>query len=343
MKERSQNTGFFSRNGKDIIVIVTLTIIFSLLLEQTIRFYIFGQDSFSYQKMNSIKSVGHSGFMKEASVDSIVYEIKPNIDSHLKLVSVKTNSQGLRDKEYSIQKPPNTFRVAVIRASFTFGSGVEIEDTYHSLLEDRLNKESGDLQYEFINFGVGGYTMRNKLATFKFKVLAYDPDLVLFVLDGSQFTDERYRKFVPKPTKNHFFTSYVYKLISKNKLFKSKDKRASEFINNHLNQLSVLNDGLRDLSEISKNYNMPICVVALDHDYLHLELSNKIQTLAEENNLYFTNTLPAFKDTNFNDFTIYRVDFHPNTRANELFAESIYNDLIKQSLFEKRNSDQAQN
>ncbi len=292
--------------------------------------------------MKSIKSLGHSGVMRAASEDSIVYELKPNIDSHFKLVHVKTNSKGLRDKEYSIQKPTNTFRVAVIGGSFTLGAGVEIEDTYHSLLEDRLNKESGDLQYEFINFGVGAYRMRNKLGTLKFKVLDYDPDLVLFVLDGSQFTDKRYRKFVPKYTINSFFISYVYKLISKNKLFKSKDKRASEFIESQINQLNLFNDALRELSVISKNYNIPICIVVLDHDYLHLDLGNKIKILVEENNLYFANTLPAFKDTNFDKFTIYRVDFHPNAQANKLFAESIYNDLIKQSLLEKQNPDQAQ-
>jgi len=342
MKERSQNRGFFSRKIGDIIVIIVLIIIFSLFLEQTIRFYIFGFNSFSYQKMNSLKSVGHAGVMKASTVDSIVYEMKHNIDMNLKLVNVKTNSQGLRDKEYYILKPPNTFRVAVVGGSFTFGSGVEIEDTYHSHLENKLDNESVDLKYEFINFGVSGYTMRNKLATLRHKVLEYDPDLVLFVLDGSQFTDEKYRKFVPKPTKNHFFKSYAYKLISKNKLFKSKDERASEFTENHLSQLNALNDALRELNKISKNYNIPICIVVLDHDYMHLELSNQIEVLVEENGLYFTNTIQAFKDTNFNNFTIYRVDFHPNAQANKLFAESIYNDLIKQSLLEKRNPDQVQ-
>jgi len=343
VSENSDKAGLFNGKGKDVLVILGLIIIFSLLLEQTIRFYIFGSDSFSYQQMKSIKSAGRSGFLKESENDEIVYELKPNIDSDLKLASVKTNSLGLRDKEYSVQKPENTFRVAVIGGSFTFGSGVEIENTYHSRLEDRLNNESEDLRYEFINFGVSGYTMRNKLATLKYKVLDYNPDLVLFVLDGSQFTDEEYRKFVPKPVKNHFFTSYVYTLISKNKIFKSVEKRASEFTQDQLDHLDNLNQALTEISEVSKDNSISICIVVLDHDYLHLELANKIETLVEKNHLYFANTIPAFKGTNFNDYTIYRVDFHPNAKANKLFSESIYNDLVKQSLLDKPQISKASN
>jgi len=336
LNKPSDNNNFIKRNGKDILVISILVIVTTLLVEQTIRFYIFGFDSFSYKQMQSIKSIGHSGFIKAASIEPLVYEHKPNIDSRLKLVEFKTNSRGLRDKEYSLRKPPETFRVAVVGSSFTFGSGVEIEDTYHSILEDRLNKETGDLRYEFINFGVGGYTTRNKLATINYKALNYDPDLILFVLDGSQFTDKKFKDFVPKPTKNHFFTSYIYKLISKNKIFKSKDKRESEFTQNHLEQLSALDETLSTLTQISKDHGVAICVVVLDHDYLHLELGNEIKTAVENNDLCFANTIPSFKDKNFNDFTIYRVDFHPNAGAHKIFADSIYEDLKSQSILDKR-------
>lgn len=326
--------------SKDILVISIIFIATFLLLEQTIRLYIFGFDSFSYKQMESIRSMGHSGFIQAADEESIVYELKPNIDSRLKLVSFKTNSNGLRDKEYNISKPPDTFRVAVIGSSFTFGSGVRIEDTYHSILEDRLNNESGDLQYEFLNFGVGGYTSRNKLATIEHKALSYEPDLILFVLDGSQYTDEKFKKFVPKPKKNHFFRSYIYKLISKNKLFKSKEKRELEFTQTQLEHLDTLDNILKTLKKMSQDNRIPVCVVLLDHDYMHMELGDEIIKLISLNNLCYANTIPAFADMNFDDLTIYRVDFHPNATAHKIFADSIYDDLIEQSVFNNDSSSQ---
>ena len=35
-------------------------------------------------------------------------------------------------------------------------AGVKIEESFHSILEEKLNKEQRDVTYQFINFGVGG-------------------------------------------------------------------------------------------------------------------------------------------------------------------------------------------
>ena len=320
---------------KDLFVIFILIIVFSLLLEQTIRFYLFGIDSLSYFKMKSVGSMGYTGYLKRSDMPAVVYEFKPGLDSYFKLAGFKTNSQGLRDKECSLEKPANTFRVAVIGGSFTVPAGVEIDQAFHSILENRLNQEFPDLNYEFINFGVSGYRINNKIATLKYKALEYKPDLILFVLDSSQFTEDDEKEFNPKSTKNQFFQSFTYKLISKIKLFES-DRKHQEFLDDHLRGLKEFDLTLKDLHRISRNYNIPICIVVLDHDYSHYELSDKIKKLAEKYSLYYSNTIPAFRDTNITDFTIYKIDIHPNAEANRIFADAIYNDLKIQSLLNKK-------
>jgi len=74
----------------------------------------------------------------------------------------------------------------------------------------------------------------------------------------------------------------------------------------------------------------------LDHDYSHYELSGEIKKLVEKNNLYYSNTIPAFKDADLRDLTIYKIDIHPNAEANRIFTDAIYNDLRTQSLLNKR-------
>jgi len=202
-------------------------------------------------------------------------------------------------------------------------------------LENRLNDEHPDLNYEFINFGVSGYRINNKIATLKYRALEYKPDLILFVLDSSQFTEDDEKEFNPKSTKNQFFQSFTYKLISKIKLLKNDD-RHQEFLDDHLRDLREFDFALRDLGHISKYYNIPICIVVLDHDYSHYELSDKIKKLVEKYSLYYSNTIPAFRDTNITDFTIYKIDIHPNAEANRIFADAIYNDLKIQSLLNKK-------
>jgi len=285
--------------------------------------------------MKSVGSMGYTGYLKKSDLPAVVYEFKPGIDSYFKLAGFKTNSQGLRDKEYSLEKTANTFRVAVIGGSFTVPAGVEIDQAFHSILENRLNQEFPDLNYEFINFAVSGYRINNKIATLKQKALEYKPDLILFVLDGSQFTEDDEKEFKPKSEKNHFFQSFTYKLISKTKIFKNERKH-QKFLDDHLGRLSEFDNVLQELNQMSENYKVPICVVVLDHDYSHYELSDEIKKLVEKNNLYYSNTIPAFKDTDLRDLTIYKIDIHPNAEANRIFTDAIYNDLRTQSLLNKQ-------
>ena len=320
---------------KDLLVIFILIIVFSLILEQTIRFYLFGKDSFSYYKMKSVGSMGYTDYLQKSDIPEVVYKFKPGIDSYFKLAGFKTNSQGRRDKEYSLEKPANTFRAAVIGGSFTVPAGVEIDQAFHSILESRLNLQYPDLNYEFINFGVSGYRVNNKIAALKHKALEYKPDLILFVLDGSQFTEDEEKEFNSKPKKNQFFQSFTYKLISKIKLFKN-DSKHQEFLDKHLAGLNKLDATLQELSQISEEHKVPICIVILDHDYSHYELSGRINKLVEKNRRYYSNTIPSFKDIGISDLIIYKIDIHPNTKANQMFADAIYNDLKKQSLLGKR-------
>lgn len=334
MTRAQDNKPPFGSRIKDLIVVFILIIIFALLMEQAIRFYLFGVDSLSYGKMKSVGSMGYTGYLQKSELPGVVYEFRPGIDSYFKLTDFRTNSQGLRDKEYSVEKPENTFRVAVIGGSFTVPAGVEIDEAFHSILEDKLNKENRDLNYEFINFGVSGYRINNKVATLKYKALKYSPDLILFVLDGSQFTQEEEKEFKAKSVKNQFFQSFTYKLISKNKLF-GNDDEDREYLDEQMAGLDKLDQTLNELSLISKKRNIPICIVVLDHDFSHLGLSEEIKKLVLKNNLYYSNTIPAFKDTDLNEMTIYQIDIHPNSRANRIFADAIYNDLTNQSLLKK--------
>jgi len=285
--------------------------------------------------MKSVGSMGYTGYLQKSDFPDVVYEFKPEIDSYFKLADFRTNSRGLRDKEYSLEKPANTFRVAVIGGSFTVPAGVEIDEAFHSILENRLNKENPDFNYEFINFGVSGYRINNKIATLENKALKYNPDLILFILDDSQFTEDEEKEFKPKSQKNQFFQSFTYKLISKNKLF-TQDNKDQEFLDEHKTGLDQFNLELQKLSNISQKNKVPICVVVLDHDYSHYELSGEIKRLVENNNLYYSNTLASFQDIDISELTIYKIDIHPNSKANQIFADTIYMDLKNQSLIDKK-------
>ncbi|MEE2663734.1 MAG: SGNH/GDSL hydrolase family protein [Myxococcota bacterium] len=87
------------------------------------------------------------------------------------------NARGFRDRERSLSKPPGSFRILVVGDSVTFGFGVELEETYPSLLESRLRESLPGI--EVLNLGVGGYNPYTESALLRGVGLAYEPDLVL--------------------------------------------------------------------------------------------------------------------------------------------------------------------
>lgn len=332
-----------ARIVKTLSLFVLILLIVFLILEQGSRFYLFGFDSFSYAKMNSVHPLGVSGLIKPSSHLEIIYELKPNIDTYFKLVRFKTNSQGLRDKEYAKRKPQNTFRVVVLGDSFAMPAGVDINDAFHTILENRLNKESSDISYEFINYGVGGYDPNQYLATLKYRGLAYDPDLVLFCLSSpivSFYSEKHYGEvYKVKPKTYPFFESFFIRLTKINKIYIYFEGKHRERINEIKHQGHTESERLKKLKniflrlrEISKTRSIPICIVILQSNVRHEKKCEEIMVLASKFGLYAVNTTPAFRGTKKSEFYIYKIDKHPNAKANKIFADVIYTYLKDQHI-----------
>jgi hypothetical protein len=108
---------------------------------------------------------------------------------------VRINSDGLRDREHTKQKPANTLRIAVIGDSYAEAFQVEREQAFWSVLEQKLRDcpARAGREVEVINFGVSGYGTAQELLTLREKVWSYAPDVVLLavttnndVLDNSR-------------------------------------------------------------------------------------------------------------------------------------------------------------
>ena len=83
------------------------------------------------------------------------------------------NEQGFMGKQKTLEKPPNTVRVACLGGSTTLSG-------YPKILEELLNDRSSDGdQFETLNFGLGYWTTAHSLVNFVLNVLEYDPDVVV--------------------------------------------------------------------------------------------------------------------------------------------------------------------
>ncbi len=96
---------------------------------------------------------------------------------------VRINSEGQRDIERSIEKPPGTFRVAVLGDSMVESRQVSLDETYCMLTEKALPRcpAMAGQRVEVLNFGVNGYGTAQEFLLLTTRVWKYRPDLVLLV------------------------------------------------------------------------------------------------------------------------------------------------------------------
>lgn len=122
------------------------------------------------------------------------HRFKPNATGWYKTnefnTDYKINSLGLRDREYSIEKPANTFRILMLGDSFTEGDGVLSQETFSKQLEQRLQGLSASWRYEVINAGVGSYSSLLEYLYLKTQGLQLEPDLVILNFDLSDVYDD---------------------------------------------------------------------------------------------------------------------------------------------------------
>jgi hypothetical protein len=116
--------------------------------------------------------------------DFLRHEIPPDLRTVHHGAPFLSNRWGMRDRDYELEKPPHTHRIAVLGSSHVMGRGVGNEEVFEAVLEETANREGlgrGGLRYEMLNFAVSGYSPLQLLVTLEQKVLPFRPDTLLYM------------------------------------------------------------------------------------------------------------------------------------------------------------------
>jgi len=132
---------------------------------------------------------------------------------------------GWRDIERNVEKPANTFRVALIGDSATESLQVPLEQVWATIAEKQINQDltaaksttssstsgansssasSSPPHVEVINFGVSGYSTSQELLLLKKEIVKYKPDLIVVLYsrgdsDESSVDPSKYSTAEPRP------------------------------------------------------------------------------------------------------------------------------------------------
>ncbi len=161
-----------------LVAVVLAIVIFTVTAELLTRLYL-GKEPENAGRLLKNKDVriGFSGNSGETSV--LIENNRPVV----KGVKVNINNVGLRDKkDRSFEKAEGTLRIALFGDSFTFGHGVEDDETLSYQLETILSEKAVlSENVEVLNFGVQGFnTVQEYIYLSRFGS-RFSPDVIILV------------------------------------------------------------------------------------------------------------------------------------------------------------------
>lgn len=114
-------------------------------------------------------------------------ELVPSTVAKISGTPATTNRWGMRDRDYTQEKPTNAIRLVLLGSSHEIGSGVGDDETFENIVEDRWNREVGmkhSENLELLNLSAPGLSIVEKLYLLEEKGFDFRPDAVLFSVNA---------------------------------------------------------------------------------------------------------------------------------------------------------------
>jgi len=317
------------RNGIfKIFLPLLIFLLLSGIFELTLR--IFFPEPWSYYRVSEDFSWG------------LIPDVKTVGEVEGRLINININSKGLRDSEYSYEKPPGMHRILVIGDSTTEGTGVQKEEIYSEQLENMLSKN-----YEVITVGVKAFGTAQELAFLKKEGLKYNPDLIIIGFNTEveltrNTVNNLYTLKDDKIIENKIKHSYLEKLLNRMKSFANSNIQSYIFLRR---RMGILSNALIELGLAPKNPSAGIIQEEKHSFETEIFLNNpsektlqawsltkgllkEIKTVSNENNIRLA-VFAIHSQTQTDDFKFHSFVNENNFTLDEVDLMNPQKDLLK--------------
>jgi lysophospholipase L1-like esterase len=296
-------------------------LIFLVLLEVTLQIY---TRIFIYYDVEMSR---YAVEIKEKSDNPLIGHMhSPNSNAYLMGVDVAINSDGFRDEEYSVDRN-QSYRIAVLGDSLTFGWGVEKEDTFEVLLEEMLSETRPT---EMINFGHGNYNTQQQVNLFKEKGLKYNPDkvVVFYFINDAEVTPVRSNwLWISRLRSVTFLWSRARGLLSRAAPGQTFQTFYSDLYKDDQPGFIAVKESFLELQGITEQHGIELQVIMLPelHDLENYPFTAeyaKVESFLRDNSIPvidLTDSFAGYQDPE--GLWVAPDDAHPNALAHKMIAE----------------------
>ncbi len=288
------------------------------------------KEAFTFNSLSSLKYFYEpKPSLIEKGDEWFPFPLIPSID--LKEVSYTINSDTLNStREFSIDKPADTFRVITLGDSFTFGLYVNTKDSWPQVLENLLNtlKCKKNKKFEVINLGVPGYDIQYSVERYRLRGAKYKPDLVLWFLKTDDFQQivEEFSPELYNTTIN--FDKKIEMSSNSNKVAAQLINKINNiFTNSTYKKLGKKNTMIlqeKALKKINDYYSSPLLIFTFPNtNDQFVSIMKKFSS--QRNRTIFYGGLTQI----YNDPNLHLADGHPSKEGHKTIANDLFNNLVK--------------
>lgn len=254
----------------------------------------------------------------------------------------RINARGFRDRDYPDQPANDAVRLVCVGDSYTFGEGVEQEESYPKRLEELLSGPADQNSLppmEVLNTGVAAHDISQILANLKHNGLKLNPDVVLvgFTLNKSQLWSDPYiaedglirckglgrwkhlRESVKTRTALGNWGAHRWsKLCAAPRLLPSYHPSSWDWIQ--------ARNILREFKTLSLEHDFQLLLLIfpalfrLGRSHPFKPIYNVLEEFLEGEAIQHLNLYPALEGWSDRDAAVQSCDFHPSPRAHQAIA-----------------------
>ena len=260
---------------------------------------------------------------------------------------------SLRDYEYDIEKPADTYRIIGLGDSFAWGWGVaDNRRTTFKYLECWLNANEHGKSYEVINCAQPAKTVRYYESFVKQYGEKFHPDMFLILYNlndsylphASMVVDRRTEKLMEEETDPLSDISRLFRFVKK----RIVKKRVHDYTIGHIREgyfgpekeqkWGKAQENLKEIQRVCQKHGIELTVAIfpllfeLEKNYPFQEEVEEMDRFLKSSQIKSVNLLPSFKGKKTHVLWSRPTDSHPNKIAHRIAAEAIYH-FLQQNVF----------
>jgi hypothetical protein len=263
--------------------------------------------------------------------DFLRHELRPSLAILFHGAPLHTNRWGMRDREYEQRKPPETYRIALLGTSIQMGWGVADEETFESLLEERLNRETDGRRhsrYEILNFALSRYTWPQYLMLLETKVLSFEPDAVFFFAHEGDAEVAAYHLAERIRSGSSIPYRYLRDIGDRARLARKTDESAAERQLAPYRREMLVSTYRRVVDLCRERGVLPVWIyLSRPGKDVARESIDNVLRLAQEAGFIVLDLSDAYQGHDPSALQVASWDIHPNARGHQVIADRLYRAL----------------